>query len=84
MKPEAGTPECKPPSSLRTIDIGDKMTTKDAVIEMIRKLPDDATVDEIMAELYARRKIEEGLRQLDGGQGVSHEEAKRSLAKWLE
>ena len=60
------------------------MTTKDAVIEMIRRLPDDATVDEIMAELYARRKIEEGLRELDDGEGVPHDEAKRKLAKWLD
>lgn len=60
------------------------MTTKDTVIEMIRRLPDDATVDEIMAELYARHKIEEGLRELEEGKGVPHEEAKQRLARWLE
>jgi hypothetical protein len=59
------------------------MSTKDAVIEMIRKMPDDATVPDIMAELYVRQKIDEGLQQLDANEGISHEEAKRSLAKWL-
>ena len=60
------------------------MTTKEAVIEIIRKLPDDATIDDIMAEFYARSKIEEGLRQLDAGEGISHEEAKERVGKWLE
>jgi hypothetical protein len=30
------------------------MSTKDAVLELIRKLPDDVTVPDIMAELYVR------------------------------
>lgn len=59
------------------------MSTKDAVVEMIRRMPEDVTVSEIMEELYVRRKIEEGLQQLDAGQGIPHEEVKRRLAKWL-
>ena len=56
---------------------------KEAVLEMVGKMPNDATIDDIMEELYVRQKIEIGLRQLDAGQGVSHEEAKARLAKWL-
>jgi len=59
------------------------MTTKDAVIEMIRALPDDATVADIMAELYFRQKVDTGLRQLDAGEGVTHDEARKRLAPWL-
>jgi predicted transcriptional regulator len=59
------------------------MSTRDAVIELIRQLPVEATIPEIMDQLYVRQKIEEGLRQLDAGQGVSHEEAKQRLARWL-
>ena len=58
-------------------------TTKQAVIEMIRRLPDDASVEDIMAELYFRQKVDEGLRQLDAGEGIDHEEAKRRLGKWI-
>ncbi|NQT41258.1 MAG: hypothetical protein HQ581_27470 [Planctomycetes bacterium] len=58
-------------------------STKQAVIEMIERLPDDASVADIMAELYFRQKVDEGLRQLDAGEGVDHEEAKRRLGKWL-
>ena len=60
------------------------MTTKDAIIELIRKLPDDVTVDDVMQELYVRRSIEEGLRELDEGKGIPHDEVKQRLAKWLE
>ena len=59
------------------------MTTKEAVLEMIRRMPDDASVADIMAELYFRQKVDEGLRQLDSGQGIPHEDAKARLAKWL-
>jgi predicted transcriptional regulator len=59
-------------------------TTKQAVIEMIERLPDDASIEDIMAELYFRQKVDEGLRQLDAGEGVDHEEAKRRLGKWME
>lgn len=58
-------------------------TVKDAVIEMIQRMPKEATVVDIMAELYVRQKIDEGLRQLDAGEVVEHEVVKRRLAKWL-
>jgi hypothetical protein len=58
-------------------------TTKEAVLEMIQRLPDDVTVADIMAELYFRQKVDEGLRQLDAGEGISHEDAKKRLAPWL-
>ena len=59
------------------------MTTKQSVLEMISQLPDNISVEDIMSELYFRQKVDEGLRQLDAGQGVSHEDAQRRLEKWL-
>jgi predicted transcriptional regulator len=58
-------------------------TVKDNVIEMIRRMADDATVDDIMAELYVRQKIDVGLRQLDEGQSLSQEEVEQGLGRWL-
>ncbi|MDB5313498.1 MAG: hypothetical protein JWO38_7700 [Gemmataceae bacterium] len=58
-------------------------TTRDAVVEMIRKMPDDATLADIMDALFVRQKIEEGIRQADAGQAIPHEEATQRLAKWL-
>ena len=59
------------------------MTTKQAVIEMIEKMPEDISVEDIMAELFFRQKVDEGLRQLDAGDGMEHEEALRRLEKWV-
>jgi len=59
------------------------MTTKQAVLEMIERLPEDISVEDIMAELYLRQKVDEGLRQLDAGEGIEHEEAIQRLKKWL-
>ncbi len=58
------------------------MSTKEAVIEMIRRMPDDATMSDILYELYVRQEIEEGLRELDGGQQVLHEEVMNRLLRW--
>jgi len=58
-------------------------TAKQAVVDMIERLPDDASVEDIMAELYFRQKVDEGLRQLDASEGIDHEETKRRLGKWL-
>lgn len=59
------------------------VSTRDAVIEMIRKMSPDASVSDIIAELYVRQKIDEGLRQLDAGEGIPHEQVVARLAKWL-
>jgi predicted transcriptional regulator len=74
---------CRSKDELQTIIQVADMTTKAAVIELIRQLPDDVGIDEIMDELYARRTIEQGLRQLDAGETLPHEEVQRRLARWL-
>jgi hypothetical protein len=59
------------------------MSTRDAVIEMIRKMPENVSVPDIIAELYFRQKVDEGLQQLDANEGVPHGEATKRLDKWL-
>ena len=56
---------------------------KQQVIEMIQALPDESTVDDIMAELYFRMKVDAGLKELDEGKAVSHEAVKDRLSQWL-
>ena len=53
--------------------------TRDQRIEAIRKLPPDASVDDAIERLVFLAKIEEGLAQLDRGEGIPHEEVKRRL-----
>jgi predicted transcriptional regulator len=53
--------------------------TRDRMIEAIRELPADATIDDAIERLVFLAKIEEGLAQLDRGEGVPHDEVKRRL-----
>ena len=53
--------------------------TRDRMVEAIRELPVDATVDDAIERLVFLAKIEIGLAQLDRGEGISHNEVKRRL-----
>jgi predicted transcriptional regulator len=54
-------------------------TAKQKVLEVIERLPADATVEDAIERLVLLAKIEQGLAQLDAGQGIEHSEAKRRL-----
>lgn len=53
--------------------------TRDRIIEALRELPPDASVDDAIERLVFLAKIEAGLAQLDRGEGIPHEEVKRRL-----
>ncbi len=59
------------------------MTTKESILELVRKLPDDVTWDDVLYQLFVQRKIEEGIRQHEAGETLTHEEVKSRLARWL-
>ena len=50
---------------------------------MIETLPEEITVDDIMAELYFRQQVDAGLRELDEGKWIPHEEVEKRLSRWL-
>ena len=60
------------------------MTAKETIIELVKKMPDDAGVSDIAAKLYMRTLIDERIQEVDAGEWVQHEEARKSLTKWLD
>ena len=60
-----------------------KPGVKQRVIKMIRGLPEKATIDDIIAELYFKLQVDSGLRELDEGKGISHKDVTKRLSKWL-
>ena len=52
-------------------------TEKQRAIEALRALPEDATIEDAIERLCFIAKIEEGLRQSDARQLVSHDEVKK-------
>ena len=59
------------------------MTTKQKAVELISMMPEEATVADIMAELYVQLKIEEGTRDMEAGRTIEHEQLEKRLRKWL-
>jgi len=57
---------------------------KQTALAIIESLPDDSSFEEIAYQLLLRQHIEEGLRDLDEGRTVPHEEIERELTDWLE
>jgi predicted transcriptional regulator len=58
-------------------------TKKQEVIKMIEQTPEEASVADIMVELYFFQKVDFGLKELDEGKGIPHEQVKEHLKKWL-
>ena len=56
-------------------------TTKKQALELIKKLPDKVSWDDIMYEIYVRKKIEAGIKAADEGRVVSHDEVKKRFLK---
>jgi predicted transcriptional regulator len=60
-----------------------RMTEKEIVLETIRALPDNCTLEEIAERIEFMAAVQKGLDQLDKGEGIPHEEVKKQLASWL-
>ena len=51
--------------------------------KVIDSLPDETNLDEIIHALYIKAKFDRGLRQIDEGKGIPHEEAKKRMRAWV-
>jgi predicted transcriptional regulator len=58
------------------------MSNKELVIEAVRKMPDEATLDDISEEIAIFAAIRRGEKDANEGKLVPHEEAMRRLSKW--
>jgi predicted transcriptional regulator len=59
-------------------------TAKQDVQELLRGLPDDATLEDIQYHIYVKQKIAQGLADIRAGRVVSQEEIEKRFARWLE
>lgn len=59
------------------------MNTKEIALQTIDKLPNDAAFDDIIHALYISSKFEHGIKEIRDGKGISHDEAKKRLKKWV-
>ena len=60
------------------------MTVKEEILELMEQLPDNATIADAIEKLIVLYKVQHGLEQLDNGEGIPNEEAKRRIRQWLQ
>ncbi len=56
-------------------------TVKEEAKKLIERLPEDASWEDLMYEIYVQKKIDMGLKAAEAGRLVTHEEAKRTLMR---
>lgn len=58
-------------------------TEKENIMQLIKELPDDVTLDDIMYHLYVKQKILRGLEDIKQGKLHNHEDVKKMARKTL-
>ena len=59
------------------------MSNKEIVLEAVRNLPDDASLEAIVEHLHILAAIREGQEDIQAGRFVSHEDMKKMVASWF-
>jgi len=58
--------------------------TKEVVRQLLDRLPDDCTLDDVQYHLYVMTAVEQGRAEIAEGKGIPHEQVKTRLRrKWL-
>ena len=59
------------------------MTNKEIVQDLLRRIPDDASLQDIARELEFIAAVRQGLSELDNGDSVSIDEVEKELPSWI-
>ena len=59
------------------------MTTKEIAIRSIQELPEDTTWEDIQERINFVAGVRKGLRELDQGKGIPHEQVREEFREWL-
>ena len=63
--------------------VAELLSDKERVLLMVKDMSDTISLKEIRFELQVLAAVDEGLKDIDEGRVVSHEEAGKLLSKWL-
>jgi hypothetical protein len=58
-------------------------STKTAIVNLLQKLPDDCTLEDIQYHLYVLSKVQQGLESAQTEGTVPQATAEQHLSKWL-
>ena len=57
------------------------MDTKDRVRQLLDRLPDDCSIEDVLCHLYVLQAVDEGLADAEAGRVVPHEQAAAELRR---
>lgn len=58
-------------------------TAKQEVMELLKDLPDNSTLEEIQYHLYVRQKVQKGLKDVEQGKIYTQDQVEKRMEKWL-
>ena len=59
------------------------MTTKETVLAVLNRLPDDCTLDDVQYQLYVTQAVAAGMADAEAGRTIPHEQVEAELRrKW--
>jgi len=58
-------------------------TAKEEVEQLLKKLPNDCTLEDIHYHLYVIEKVRRGIERAETEGTLSHEEVEKRLKKWI-
>ncbi len=61
----------------------EKAELKKEMNELLDELPEDANWNDVMYKIYVRQSIEQGLKDVEEGRVISHEDLKKKYADKL-
>ena len=56
--------------------------SKDTILAAVNAMPDEIELEPLLERLIFMAKVEEGIRQSERGQTVSHEDVKKLAQTW--
>ena len=56
---------------------------KDEVIKIIKKMPEDTSLEDIQYELYFKAKVEKGLKDIKESRTLNEEQMDKEIKSWL-
>ncbi len=59
------------------------MSDKEPVLELVKRLPAIVSLREILREIEFIEAVQEGLSEIDQGQGISVESVEQMMATWI-
>ena len=61
----------------------DMESAKEEAIQLIRRLPDDTTLEDIQYHLYVQQKVRRGMQDVEEGRVYSQEEVEKRMKRWV-